>query len=312
MRVLTILLLSIVAATQIACSRTIHQKDFASTDEAVQALMAAVKSGDTRALLEVLGNDAKPVIDSGDPVQDKNGREKFMQAYDAAHSFDNSTEGLTVLQVGTDNWPFPFPLVQQDGRWHFDTTEGTEEIVNRRVGDNELSTIQACLAFVDAEREYYTRNPQNDSLLHFAQKLISTEGQKDGLYWPTTGDEPPSPLGEGFARARSEGYALEGKGQPFHGYIYRILKAQGPDAHGGAYDYMAGDKMLGGFALIASPAEYGTSGVMTFIVNHDGVVFSKDLGPDTAKVAPEIQVFDPDKSWKREAASEDAPGAPQA
>ena len=315
MRVLTILLLSIVAATQMACSRTIHQKDFASTDEAVQALMAAVKSGDTRALLEVLGSDAKPVIDSGDPVQDKNGREKFMQAYDTAHSFDNSTEGLTVLQVGTDNWPFPFPLVQHDGRWHFDTTEGTEEIVNRRVGDNELSTIQACLAFVDAEREYYVRNPQNDPLLHFAQKLISTEGQKDGLYWPATGDEPPSPLGAGFARARSEGYDVAGnkeKPEPYHGYIYRLLKGQGPDAHGGAYDYMVGDKMLGGFALIASPAEYGTSGVMTFIVNHDGVVYSKDLGPDTSKAAAEIHVFNPDKSWKREGASEDAPGAPQA
>jgi Protein of unknown function (DUF2950) len=310
MRVLVALLI-MVAATQAACSRSVQQKDFASAEEAVQALVAAAQSDDTRALLEVLGQEAEPVVGSGDPVQDKNSRQQFLQAYAAAHALDTSVEGRTTLEVGTDKWPFTFPIVQRDGRWRFDSTAGVEEIVNRRVGANEISTIQSCLAFVDAEREYYVRNAQQDSLLHFAQTLVSTEGQKDGLYWPTAGDEEPSPLGEEFAQARSEGYFQDGastdgasKSTPYHGYVYRLLKAQGPNAAGGAYDYMVGDKMLGGFALIASPAEYGSTGVMTFIVNHDGVVFSKDLGPDTAKAARSIEVFDPDQSWTKEAAIE--------
>jgi Protein of unknown function (DUF2950) len=305
MRVLVALLI-VVAATQAACSRSVQQKDFASAEEAAQALVAAAQSDDTRALLEVLGQEAEPVVGSGDPVQDKSSRERFLQAYATAHALDNSVAGATTLEVGTDRWPFPFPIVQRDGRWRFDSSAGVEEIVNRRVGANELSTIQSCLAFVDAEREYYLRNVQRDSLLHYAQRLVSTEGQKDGLYWPTSADEEPSPLGEEFAQARSEGYFKEGvtKATPYHGYVYRLLKAQGPNAAGGAYDYMVRDKMLGGFALIASPAEYGKSGVMTFLVNHDGVVFSKDLGPDTAKAALAIEAFDPDQSWTREASIE--------
>ncbi|HZF26475.1 MAG TPA: DUF2950 domain-containing protein [Steroidobacteraceae bacterium] len=305
MRVLVVLWLVIAAATQVACTRSVQHRDYASTDEAVQALLAAVKSGETRGLLEVLGNDAKPVVESGDPVQDRQARERFMEAYQTAHSLETPVEGLAILQIGSDNWPFPFPLLQHEGRWHFDTADGSDEIINRRVGKNEFSTVQSCLAFVDAEREYYVRNPQNDPLLHYAQKFVSSEGQKDGLYWPTAGDEPPSPLGAGFARARAEGYALQGDKagtEPYHGYLYRLLTGQGPNAAGGAHDYMVRDKMLGGFALMATPAEYGTSGVMTFIVNYDGVVFSKDLGPDTAKVAAHIELFDPDESWKREAA----------
>lgn len=299
-------LLVVVAATQVACSRSVHQKDFASAEEAAQALVTAAQSDGTRPLLEVLGKEAAPVLDSGDPVQDKNSRERFLQAYATAHALDTSVEGVTTLEVGTDKWPFPFPVVQRGGRWRFDSAAGVEEIVNRRVGANELSTIQSCLAFVDAQREYYVRNAEQDSLLHFAQKLVSSDGQKDGLYWPTAGDEEPSPLGEGFARARSEGYFEQGvsKGTPYHGYVYRLLKAQGPNAAGGAYDYMVRDKMLGGFALIASPAEYGSTGVVTFIVNHDGIVFSKDLGPDTAKAALSIEAFDPDQSWTREAVIE--------
>ena len=252
----------------------------------------------------MLGPKAQSVVDSGDPVQDKNARERFLQSYATAHAFDNSVEGLTTLNVGTDAWPFPFPLVQHNGRWQFDSSAGAEEIINRRVGANELATIQSCLAFVDAEREYYSRNAEQDSLLHFAEKIVSTEGRKDGLYWPTTGNEDPSPLGESFAQARSEGYFQDrvSRSTPYHGYIYRLLTAQGPNARGGAYDYMVGDKMLGGFALIAFPADYGNSGVMTFIVNHDGAVFSKDLGPETPKAALAIQTFDPDQSWKREAA----------
>ena len=296
-------LLILIIATQAGCARSIHQKDFASAQEAVEALVAAARSDDSRALLEVLGEDAGPVVSSGDAVQDKNSRERFLQSYAQAHTLDTSVEGFNTLEVGEDEWPFPFPIVQREGRWRFDSKAGTEEVLNRRVGANELATIQSSLAFVDAQREYYIRNPEGDELLHYAQKLISTEGRKDGLYWPTAAGEVPSPLGEEFAQARSEGYFKEGASTatPFHGYVYRLLKSQGPNAPGGAYDYMVRDKMLGGFALIASPAEYGRSGVMTFLVNHDGVVHSKDLGADTAKAALSIESFDTDESWKREA-----------
>jgi hypothetical protein len=298
-----VVLIVIAAATLGACSRPGAQKDFASPEAAVEALVKAAGSDDTSSLVNLLGKETEPLVDSGDPVQDKNGREKFLQEYKAAHSFDNSVEGETTLVIGEDKWPFPFPLIQTDGRWQFDSSAGVDEIVNRRVGKNELATIQSCLAFVDAEREYYARNPQQVPLLQFAQKLISSDGQKDGLYWPTTDAEPAAPLGEGFARARDEGYFEDGvvKGEPYHGYIYRLLKGQGSHANGGAYSYMVGDQMLGGFALLAYPAEYGTSGVMSFMVNHDGIVYSKDLGPDTAKVAESIDAFDPDDTWKAEA-----------
>lgn len=303
--VLAVLLMIVTAA----CSREITQRDFSSIDDAVGALVAAARSDDTRALIKVLGKEAAPAIDSGDPVQDKNARDRFVQAYEAGHTLSPGTDGETTLLVGTDHWPFPFPLIQHNGRWRFDSAAGSDEIVNRRVGANELSTIQSCLAFVDAQREYYMRNPQRAALLQFSQKLVSAKGKKDGLYWPTTGNEPPSPLGEGFARAHSEGYFENGNStsQPFRGYIYRLLTAQGPNARGGAYSYLVDDKMIGGFALIAIPAEYGRSGVMTFIVNHDGEVFSKDLGPDTATVAKDIQAFDPDSTWRLEAATETTP-----
>lgn len=299
-------LLIVIVAAQAACSRSVPQKDFASAEEAAQALVAAAQSNDMRALLEVLGKDAEPVVSSGDEVQDRNSRERFLQSYEQSHVLDTSVEGATTLVVGTDEWPFPFPIVQHEGRWRFDSSAGIEEVLNRRVGANELATIQSSLAFVDAEREYYALNPENDPLLHYAQKLISTEGRKDGLYWPTAGNQMPSPLGEEFAQARAEGYfdADVSRSSPFHGYVYRLLKSQGSNAKGGAYDYMVGNKMLGGFALIAAPAEYGSSGVMTFLVNHDGVVYSKDLGEDTAKAALSIQSFDPDQSWKREASIE--------
>ena len=306
MRLLTSLALGFTLVILGACGQpSIKQKDFASVDQAVRALVDAARAGDTRAMLEVLGGDAKPLLESGDPVQDHNTRMLFVHEYDALNSLLALPDGTTILQVGPDNWPFPFPLVQEGERWHFDAAAGADEIINRRVGRNELSTVQSCLAYVDAQREYYLRNPGNDKLLHYARRLLSTEGHKDGLYWPVATGEEESPLGEEFARARSEGYLKEGTPmpQPFHGYIYRALERQGPHAEGGPYDYVAHDQMIGGFALVAYPAEYGTSGVMTFIVNHKGVVFSKDLGADTAKVAGEMTAFDPDNTWKREASS---------
>jgi hypothetical protein len=280
------------------------QKNFATPEAAVQALIKAVQAKDTKALLGLLGPLGEPLIDSGDPVADKNGRDVFLAGYKAANSLDKSDPAKVTLVIGKEDWPFPIPITQRDGRWYWNSADGAEEIINRRIGENELDTIQSCLAYVDAQREYYVRNVQKDPLQHFAKRLVSTEGKKDGLYWPTTADESPSPLGEGFAAARAEGYLLkEGSmsGVPFHGYIYRTLVRQGPSAAGGAYDYVVNGELLGGFAAIAFPAEYGSSGIMTFIVNHDGVVYSRDLGPDTVKAAMAINEFNPDPMWSKEA-----------
>jgi hypothetical protein len=299
MRVTALVLIAILALT--ACAQ--KPQNFEIPEAAVQALIDAAKSDGNSALLKVLGKTAKPIIDSGDPVADKNSRESFVAGFTAANSLDKAIEDSVVLEIGEDKWPFPIPIVKDDEGWHFDSEVGAEEIVNRRIGANELDTIQSCLAYVDAQREYYQRNPQNDPMLHYANRLISTEGKKDGLYWPAGENEEQSPLGEGFAQARAEGYLAEGgtmKGVPFHGYIYRMVTQQGPNAPGGAYEYLVNDQLLGGFAAVAFPAEYGNSGVMTFIVNHDGVVFSQDLGKDTTKLALAIDKFDPAPPWKRE------------
>ena len=286
------------------------QKHFATPEEAVQALIAAVRADDQKATLEVLGAAAKPLINSGDRVADRASGERFVHAYDEANSLVKSGDDKAVLQTGKDGWPFPIPVVKSDAGWRFDTDAGKEEILNRRIGANELSTIQACLAYVDAQREYYDRDPDHDGLLQYAQKFGSTPGKRDGLYWRTNGDEPESPLGAAFARAKAEGYRKNrgGKATPYHGYYYRILTAQGPDAHGGAYDYLVRRGMMGGFALVAFPATYGNSGVMTFIVNHDGVVFQKDLGPNTTAAAEAMKTFNPDSSWKPVEGAEIQPG----
>jgi hypothetical protein len=301
---LSVLVASLAVLTACAPAKP---KTFDSPEAAVQGLVDAAQTGDVKPVLKVLGEDAKPLVESGDPVADKNGREEFVERFKEANSLDKTNPDSITLEVGSDKWPFPFPLVKGDGGWHFDSAAGAEEIINRRVGENELDTIQSCLAYVDAQREYYQRNPQNDPMLHYASRLISTEGQKDGLYWPAAENEEQSPLGEGFARARAEGYEPKDgtmKGGPFHGYVYRVVTQQGPNAHGGAYSYVVNDELLGGFAVVAFPAEYGNSGVMTFIVNHDGVVYSQDLGPDTAKLALAIDKFDPAPPWKKEETGE--------
>lgn len=275
------------------------QRTFASPEEAAQALAAAVKAHDTKALLAVLGAEAQPLIHSGDPVADRKVGDGFLHSFEEAHGLATDEDGATILNVGKDDWPFPIPLVKSDAGWRFDAAAGTEEVLDRRIGSNELSAIQACLAYVDAQRDYYASNPEGASLLHYAQKLASSPGKRDGLYWEAAPDEEESPLGPLFASARAEGYAAKGKGDPYHGYHFRILTAQGPAAAGGAYDYVAQGKMIGGFALIATPATWDNAGVMTFIVNHDGVVFQKDLGPDTAKAAEAIKTFNPDDTWTR-------------
>ncbi len=298
--ILAAVLLLAAAVNPVSAANGAKQKSFATPEEAVQQLAAAVKVDDAKTLLQILGPGAKALISSGDAVADKKGRERFTKAYSEASKLEKSGDAKMVLSIGKDEWPFPVPLMKDATGWHFDANQGKEEILNRRIGRNERHAIQAALAYVDAQREFYLRNPQGDKLLQYAQKFMSTSGKRDGLYWPAGASEQASPLGPLYAAARAEGYGKNenGKHQAYHGYFYRILKGQGPNARGGAYDYVAQGRMIGGFALIAYPAEYGNSGVMTFIVNHDGTVYEKDLGPESAGLARKISKFDPDKTWK--------------
>jgi hypothetical protein len=272
------------------------QKSFATPEEAAAALVAAVKSGSDKDKLAILGKDARPILQSGDKVADKATAGRFVSLYETANKLEKSGDAKAVLAIGKDAWPFPIPLVKEEAGWRFDTAAGKEEILNRRIGANELNTMQAALAYGDAQREYYALNPQKDKLLQYAQRFVSNEGKRDGLYYPTKPGEPRSPLGPLFDKAKAQGYE-EGGG--YHGYRYKILKAQGPDAKGGAYSYVAQGRMIGGFALVAWPANYGNSGVMTFMVSHEGVVYEKDLGKGTAELAGKITKYNPDSSWKK-------------
>lgn len=278
------------------------QKTFGSPDEAVKELIASARANDSKAMLGVLGPEANSVIFSGDEVADRADRERFVKSYEEANKLGMSGDAKAILVVGKDEWPFPIPIVKVGNGWRFDARQGREELLNRRIGRNELAVIQVVQAVVDAEREYYVRNPARDKLLQYAQTFVSTKGRKDGLYFPSREGEPPSPLGQLVARAQASGYKQGEAGSkpaPYYGYYYRILKAQGPDAPGGAYDYVVRGKMIGGFALVAYPANYANSGVMTFIVNHDGVVYEKDLGPGTSAIARKMTKFNPDATWKR-------------
>jgi hypothetical protein len=279
-------------------SATVAQKTFASAEEAVKAAVAAARSDNDKEMLAIFGTQAKEVLFSGDAVADKQRRGEFLAAYDEKNRLVTEGEN-TILIVGKQDWPFPIPLVKKGQSWIFDTNKGKEEILNRRIGENELFTIQVMLAIVDAQREYAIKDRNRDGLLEYAQKFASDPGKKNGLYWAAKQGELQSPLGPIMTRARSEGY--QGKSSstssPYHGYYYKILTAQGKNAPGGAYSYLVKDKMIGGFAVVAYPAEYGNSGVMTFIVNHDGKVFQKDLGKNTASVAAAMKEYNPDSTW---------------
>jgi len=275
------------------------QKGFATPEEAVEAVITAMRNNNDKELIAVFGPSAKDLIFSGDPVADKQRRELLLSKYDEKNSLVQE-KGNMVVVIGKDDWPFPIPLVKKGESWFFDTNKGREEILNRRIGDNELSTIQTMLAIVDAQREYALKNISKEDIPEYAQKFMSDPGKKNGLYWETKEGEEPSPIGPAIAQAKKEGYKKSGdKPSPLHGYYFRMLKKQGKNATEGAIDYIVKGKMTGGFAVVASPAKYGNSGIMTFIVNHDGVVYQKDLGRNTAKTAMKIESFDPDKTWKK-------------
>jgi hypothetical protein len=270
------------------------QQTFKSPDDAATALAAAVKSG-KQDLLKVLGSGGEDIVSSGDDVADSAARDKFAAAYDAKHSVKVDGKRATLI-LGGEDFPFPVPLIHTKGGWEFDADEGRKEIVYRRIGRNELDTIQTCLAFVDAENEYADKD-RGEGAGVYAQHVVSSPGKKDGLYWPS--DANDSPLGQLAAEASTEGYKAGSEPQPYHGYYYRILTRQGASAPGGALDYVVKGKMIGGFALVAWPADYGNSGVMTFIVNHAGTVYQRDLGEGTEAHVKAIKSFDPDKSWKK-------------
>jgi hypothetical protein len=297
---LLVLYLLSMGTVGVALGAAVKQQSFPTPEEGVQALIEAAQRNDTTTLLAILGPEAQSIVNTGDPVSDQETRERFVKDYEEAHTLVQSGDTKVVLQIGKDEWPFPIPLIKDSTGWRFNTQEGKAEIRNRLIGRNELDVIQVCLAYVDAQREYYVRNPLNAALLQYAPKFISTKGKRDGLYWETAANEPPSPLGPLVAQARREGYKRNaGKPVPYHGYYYKMLTRQGPDAPDGAYDYVVRGKMIGGFALVAYPAQYGSSGIMTFIVNHDGVVYEKDLGPKTAAIAQSMTKFNPDKTWKK-------------
>jgi len=278
----------------------VKQRRFNTPDEAMSALANAIKTNDRKALVDMLGPDGRSLVSSGDAIADRNASQHFAAEYDEAHRIE-AGGGKLVLHVGKDDFPFPIPLVPAGPEWRFDTQAGKEEILNRRIGRNELETMQVCLAYVDAQRDYYSEDRNADGLREYAARFASTPGKRDGLYWRTKPGEPLSPLGPLVAAARGEGYrAGDGRSPiPYHGYYYRILTAQGPAASDGAYDYVAHGHMIGGFALVAYPAQYGNSGVMTFIVNHEGVVYEKDLGPDTAAIARAMKLYNPDTTWRK-------------
>jgi hypothetical protein len=283
------------------CARDrIEPQAFASPEQAVQALTDTLRADDTTRLRAIMGSEGEPIISSGDPIADRQGRQKFLAFYDEKHSLLADSEDSRSLVIGNSEWPFPVPIVRQGQAWVFGAEAGKEEILNRRIGTNELSAIKCCKAIADAQHEYALSDPNNDGVHEYAQMIHSDPGKKNGLYWPTAESETPSPLGELMAAAAGEGYVRKGQGPtPYHGYCYRILCAQGPSAPNGAMDYVGNGKMILGFAVVAYPAEYGNSGIMTFIMGDDGVVYQKDLGEQTAELGAAMKAFDPGEGWKK-------------
>lgn len=273
------------------------QQAYKTPEDAATALASAVKSGASRDIFKVFGRDALDIMVSGDEVADREARERFIGAYDVKHNVVVEVDKASLV-LGSDDFPFPIPLTRRNGGWKFDTAAGRLEILYRRIGRNELDAIQTCLAYVDAQNEYAEKDRTGAGFGVYAQRIVSSSGKKDGLYWPAS-DGDASPLGELVAQASAEGYKVGEARTPYHGYYYRILTQQGPNAPGGLLNYVVKGKMIGGYALLAYPAQYGNSGVMTFVVNHSGAVYQKDLGDYTTRRVNRMTWFDPDQTWKK-------------
>ena len=276
------------------------QKTFASPGEAAEAMIGAAKAGNTDALLQIFGPEGKELLSSGDDVADQNGRNNIVQRYAQMHRLVREPDDTVTVYMGAENWPFPIPLVKKSNAWYFDTLAGKQEVLYRRIGKNELATIDVLRAIVDAQKQYESEIHDGETVKQYAVKIVSDPGKHNGLYWKVAAGEPQSPIGPLVADAVSAGYTRKQSGPtPFHGYIYKHLDSQGPAAPGGPKNFMADGKMTGGFAVLAYPAEYRNSGVMTFMVNQDGIVYQKDLGPDTSKMAVSMMLYDPDPSWQK-------------
>ena len=289
-------------AAPLASAGASTQENFASPEAGVAALVEAVKANDQKALESILGPHSRKLISSGDDIADVRRREAFVTEYTEANKIVLDGDAKATLVIGDDEWPMPIPLVKAGNRWRFDSRQGEKEILVRRIGANELAAIQVCLAIVDAEHEYAEQARASNGGPHYAARFVSSSGNHDGLYWETQPNEASSPLGPLLAAASIEGYAKSEPKvlAPYHGYYYKILTSQGADAPGGAYDYFVRGKMIGGFAVLAYPARYGASGVMSFMVNYEGVVYEKNLGRESKATAAELTTFNPDSSWKRQ------------
>jgi hypothetical protein len=288
--------------------QTLKQTRFATPEEAMRALVEAAKTKDHTAQAAIFGPETQEQMLSGDDVQDNQEMEEFAAAVDKSVKLEKVSDTKFILTIGEQNWPFPIPVVKEESQWRFDTQAGLEEIWNRRVGENELSTILACRAYVLAQWEYFTQEDvDNDGVAEYAQKFMSSPGKRDGLYWDTAEGEKPSPLGSLVASARAEGYggsdqttdaATAQSRKPYHGYYFKILTRQGPHAPGGQYNYIINGNMIAGYAMVAYPDKWGSSGVMTFIVNQQGRVYEKNLGPETSQIAGAMIEYNPDPTWK--------------
>jgi len=282
-----------------ASAATVKQKGFAAPEDAVQALVKAIKGNDKKEVAAIFGPEAKSLMSSGDPVEDREGGEQFVKAFEESYAIRLRSPEVAILHIGSQDFSFPIPLVKNGSTWVFDGKAGKEEILNRRIGRNELGAMEVLRAHVDAQREYYDKKFGTDGSRVYSRKLFSAKGKKDGLYWPVKEGEEESPLGPLVASAAKEGYAGKGtKPIPYHGYFFRVLTGQGSHAAGGAKQYIVNGAMTEGFALVAHPAKYGSSGIMTFVVNRDGVIHEKNLGIHTDKVVKGMKRYDPDSTWK--------------
>lgn len=295
-----IAMVSLIACAGASGGALAAQKSFGTPDEGAAALVAAARANDLSAMAKILGPKGRGLLSSGDSVADARGRARFVESYDHAHRIALDGDAKATLVIGPDDWPMPIPLVKKGERWRFDTRQGRDEILRRRIGRNELAVMQVCLAVMDAERDFASHGEQGAGKMAYAARIASTPGKHDGLYWETAPGQAPSPLGSLAAAAAAEGYGKKGTQPlaPYHGYYYRLLTRQGAAAKGGAYDYMEKGRLVGGFAVLAYPARYGYSGVMTFIANQDGAVYQKDLGRATSAEALRIEAFDPEPGWK--------------